>query len=88
VRIKTVLVDDWLTPATVGRQDMALPLMIDPYAVLSVAKDVDLSTICSSHRKLVLKVHSDKIKDEADRAITEDEFHKVLIGFAYHSSQF
>jgi curved DNA-binding protein CbpA len=70
----------------VGRRQTWLP--IDPYAVLGVAKDVDLSTISSSHRKLVLKVHSDRIKDEADRAITQDKFHKVLIGFAYHLSQF
>lgn len=50
---------------------------IDPYAVLGVAKDATLPDIKSAHRKLVLKCHPDKIKDESLRSQAQDEFQKV-----------
>ncbi|PYH97216.1 DnaJ-domain-containing protein [Aspergillus ellipticus CBS 707.79] len=50
---------------------------IDPYAVLGVPKDVTLPDIKSAHRKLVLKWHPDKIKDESLRSKAQDEFQRV-----------
>ncbi|PYH43189.1 J domain-containing protein, partial [Aspergillus saccharolyticus JOP 1030-1] len=50
---------------------------IDPYVVLGVQKDATLADIKSAHRKLVLKCHPDKIKDESQRSQAQDEFQKV-----------
>ncbi|EAW08134.1 J domain-containing protein [Aspergillus clavatus NRRL 1] len=50
---------------------------IDPYAVLGVQKDATLTEIKSAHRKLVLKCHPDKIKDESQRSQAQDEFQRV-----------
>ncbi|RAL09940.1 DnaJ-domain-containing protein [Aspergillus homomorphus CBS 101889] len=50
---------------------------IDPYVVLGVQKDATLADIKSAHRKLVLKCHPDKIKDESQRSKAQDEFQKV-----------
>ncbi len=49
----------------------------DPYLALGVAKDADISAIRSAHRKLVLKYHPDRIKDEAERIKGKDAFPKV-----------
>ncbi|KAL2866705.1 J domain-containing protein [Aspergillus lucknowensis] len=49
----------------------------DPYEVLGVARDATLAEIKSSHRKLVLKCHPDKIKDESLRSQAQDQFQKV-----------
>jgi len=56
---------------------MASPIPPDPYAILGVSKDADLVTIRSAHRKLALKCHPDRIKDEALRDKGKDEFQKV-----------
>ncbi|GAQ44319.1 hypothetical protein AtubIFM55763_011460 [Aspergillus tubingensis] len=56
---------------------MAAAPDIDPYEVLGVARDAALSDIKSAHRKLVLKCHPDKIKDESLRSKAQDEFQKV-----------
>ncbi|GKZ18031.1 hypothetical protein AbraIFM66951_006589 [Aspergillus brasiliensis] len=56
---------------------MAAAPDINPYEVLGVAKDAPLSDIKSAHRKLVLKCHPDKIKDESLRSQAQDEFQKV-----------
>ncbi|CAK97424.1 uncharacterized protein An18g03870 [Aspergillus niger] len=56
---------------------MAAAPDIDPYEVLGVARDAALSDIKSAHRKLVLKCHPDKIKDESLRSQAQDEFQKV-----------
>ncbi len=56
---------------------MASPPPIDPYLALGIPKDADLSTIRSAHRKLVLKFHPDRIKDEAERVKGREEFQKV-----------
>lgn len=50
---------------------------IDPYAVLAVPKDATLPEIKSAHRKLVLKCHPDKIKDESLRNEAQDQFQQV-----------
>ncbi|PLB46835.1 DnaJ-domain-containing protein [Aspergillus steynii IBT 23096] len=50
---------------------------IDPYAVLGVQKDATLPEIKTAHRKLVLKCHPDKIKDESLRSKAQDQFQKV-----------
>ncbi|PYI17817.1 DnaJ-domain-containing protein [Aspergillus japonicus CBS 114.51] len=50
---------------------------IDPYVVLGVQKDATLADIKSAHRKLVLKWHPDKVKDESQRSQAQDEFQKV-----------
>ncbi|KAL2855116.1 hypothetical protein BJX68DRAFT_22693 [Aspergillus pseudodeflectus] len=49
----------------------------DPYETLGVAKDATLADIKSSHRKLALKCHPDKIKDESLRSQAQDQFQKV-----------
>ena len=49
----------------------------DPYAVPGVDKDAELMIIRINHRKLLLKCHPDKIKDEAERAKSIDEFIRV-----------
>jgi curved DNA-binding protein CbpA len=56
---------------------MSSPPPIDPYSALGISKDADLSTIRSAHRKLVLKFHPDRIKDEAERVKGREEFQKV-----------
>ncbi|KAG9248259.1 putative DnaJ like protein subfamily C member 21, partial [Calycina marina] len=56
---------------------MALNLPPDPYKVLGVSKDAKLAEIRSSHRKLVLKCHPDKVQDAALKAVKQDEFQKV-----------
>lgn len=56
---------------------MSSPEPIDPYLALGVPQDATLVQIKSSHRKLVLKFHPDRIKDEAQRAIGREEFEKV-----------
>lgn len=49
----------------------------DPYEALGVTKDATVAEIKSSHRKLVLKCHPDKIKDESRRSEALDQFQKV-----------
>jgi curved DNA-binding protein CbpA len=56
---------------------MSSPIPPDPYLALGVAKDADISAIRSSHRKLALKLHPDRIKDEAEKLRGKDEFQKV-----------
>jgi curved DNA-binding protein CbpA len=56
---------------------MSSPIPPDPYLALGVAKDSDISAIRTSHRKLVLKLHPDRIKDEAEKLRGKDEFQKV-----------
>ncbi len=53
------------------------PLPSDPYEALGVTKDADLSAVRSAHRKLALKHHPDRIKDEAQRERGKDEFQKI-----------
>ncbi len=56
---------------------MSSPPPIDPYLALGISKDADLSTIRGAHRKLVLKFHPDRIKNEAERIRGREEFQKV-----------
>lgn len=56
---------------------MSSPIPPDPYLALGVAKDADISAIRTAHRKLVLKLHPDRIKDEAEKLRGKDEFQKV-----------
>ncbi|KAF7550892.1 hypothetical protein G7Z17_g5415 [Cylindrodendrum hubeiense] len=49
----------------------------DPYAVLGVTKDAQITEIRSAHRKLVLKCHPDKVQDPELKALKQDEFQKV-----------
>jgi curved DNA-binding protein CbpA len=56
---------------------MSSPIPPDPYHALGVLKDADISAIRSAHRKLVLKLHPDRIKDEAEKLKGKDEFQKV-----------
>jgi curved DNA-binding protein CbpA len=53
------------------------PLPPDPYEALGVSKDADLAAVRSAHRKLALKHHPDRIKDEAQREMGKDEFQKI-----------
>lgn len=52
------------------------PITIDPYAVLGIGKDATLAEIKAAHRKLVLKCHPDKVKEE-QREAAQDEFQRV-----------
>jgi curved DNA-binding protein CbpA len=56
---------------------MSSHLPIDPYAVLGVPKDADLSAIRNSFRKLALKYHPDRLKNESERANGLEIFQKV-----------
>lgn len=56
---------------------MSSPPPIDPYLILQIPRDADLSAIRSAHRKLVLRYHPDRIKDEEERAKGREEFQKV-----------
>lgn len=49
----------------------------DPYVVLGVQKDAAIAEIKSAYRKLALKYHPDKIKDDSLRDHAVDEFQKV-----------
>ncbi|KFA76663.1 hypothetical protein S40288_04433 [Stachybotrys chartarum IBT 40288] len=53
------------------------PLPPDPYKILGVSKDAQITEIRSAHRKLVLKCHPDKVQDPALKAQKQDEFQKV-----------
>ncbi len=56
---------------------MSSPPPIDPYLALGISKDADVCAIRSAHRKLVLRFHPDRIKDEAERIKGSEEFQKV-----------
>lgn len=60
---------------------MASPLPPDPYLALSVAKDASASAIKTQYRKLVLKFHPDKVRDESQKSAAADEFHKVQTAY-------
>ncbi|KLJ11385.1 hypothetical protein EMPG_09690 [Blastomyces silverae] len=51
--------------------------ILDPYKVLGITKDATIAEIKSAHRKLALKCHPDKIKDEEQRKEAVPEFQKV-----------
>ncbi|KAF4344305.1 hypothetical protein FBEOM_1699 [Fusarium beomiforme] len=53
----------------------------DPYEILGVAKDAQLSEIRSAHRKLVLKCHPDKVQDPTLKAQKQDEFQRVQTAY-------
>jgi len=50
---------------------------MDPYKVLGVDKDAQITEIRQAHRKLVLKCHPDKVQDPELKALKQDEFQKV-----------
>nr|POF17310.1 putative j domain-containing protein c4h3.01 [Quercus suber] len=60
---------------------MATPLPSDPYLALGVAKDADASAIKTQYRKLALKFHPDKVKDETQKKPAADEFHKIQTAY-------
>lgn len=56
---------------------MASPLPPDPYKALGVTKLSDAVEIKTAYRKLVLKCHPDKVRDDALKATMQEEFTKV-----------
>ncbi|PGH17757.1 hypothetical protein AJ79_00898 [Helicocarpus griseus UAMH5409] len=56
---------------------MPEPLPENPYLVLGVSKDATTAEIKAAHRKLALKCHPDKIKDEEQRKEAIPEFQRV-----------
>lgn len=56
---------------------MSSPFLIDPYLVLNVSKSATITDIRAAHRRLVLKYHPDRIKDEAEQVKGKEEFQKV-----------
>ncbi|KAK1998320.1 DnaJ-domain-containing protein [Colletotrichum falcatum] len=59
----------------------------DPYKILGVSKDAQLSEIRSAHRKLVLKCHPDKVQDPTLKAQKQDEFQKVQQAYELLSNE-
>ncbi|KAI0130016.1 hypothetical protein BJ170DRAFT_681493 [Xylariales sp. AK1849] len=49
----------------------------NPYEILGVAKNAQVTEIRTAHRKLVLKCHPDKVTDPAQKLIKQEEFQKV-----------
>ncbi|WEW55267.1 hypothetical protein PRK78_000696 [Emydomyces testavorans] len=60
---------------------MSSPPPIDPYDTLGVSKDASAAEIKTAYRKLALRYHPDKIKDEAQRIEGQKQFQKI--GAAY-----
>lgn len=60
---------------------MSSPLPPDPYEALSVSKDAEQWQIRTAHRKLVLKHHPDRVKDEALREKSKDVFQKIQLAY-------
>lgn len=60
---------------------MASPLPPDPYAALGVPRNADEATIKSTYRKLALKCHPDKVKDESLKKQKQEEFHKIQTAY-------
>ncbi|KAJ5803243.1 uncharacterized protein N7503_005693 [Penicillium pulvis] len=59
---------------------MSLP-DIDPYDVLGVPRDATLAEVRAAHRKRVLKCHPDKIQDQAQRDVAQEEFQEVQAAY-------
>lgn len=53
----------------------------DPYAALGVAKDATTAAIKQQYRKLVLRLHPDKVQDDALKQAAADQFHKVQTAY-------
>lgn len=49
----------------------------DPYLALGIAKSASLAEIKTAYRKLALKYHPDKIKDESLRSAGQERFQKI-----------
>ncbi|KAI1407627.1 DnaJ-domain-containing protein [Hypoxylon sp. FL1857] len=59
----------------------------DPYKILGVSKDVQLSEIRSAYRKLVLKCHPDKIQDPKLKEEKQKEFQQVQQAYELLSNE-
>ncbi|KAI0490985.1 hypothetical protein F4859DRAFT_30355 [Xylaria cf. heliscus] len=59
----------------------------DPYKVLGVSRDAQITEIRSAHRKLVLKCHPDKIQDPALREAKQVEFQQVQQAYELLSNE-
>ncbi|KAK5463021.1 hypothetical protein LTS15_002733 [Exophiala xenobiotica] len=56
---------------------MASPVPPDPYAALGISKDADSSVVRTAYRKLALKHHPDRIRDERLREKGLEEFRRI-----------
>ncbi|KAJ5656668.1 hypothetical protein N7507_008618 [Penicillium longicatenatum] len=54
---------------------------IDPYVALGVPRDATLAEVRAAHRKRVLKCHPDKIQDQAQRDVAQEEFQEVQAAY-------
>ncbi|KAI3325178.1 hypothetical protein HD806DRAFT_468166 [Xylariaceae sp. AK1471] len=59
----------------------------DPYRILGVSKDAQITEIRSAHRKLVLKCHPDKIQDPALKEAKQNEFQQVQQAYELLSNE-
>ncbi|KAJ3576116.1 hypothetical protein NPX13_g3807 [Xylaria arbuscula] len=59
----------------------------DPYRVLGVSKDAQITEIRSAHRKLVLKCHPDKIQDPTLKEQKQIEFQQVQQAYELLSNE-
>ena len=59
----------------------------DPYRILGVSKDAQITEIRSAHRKLVLKCHPDKIQDPALKEAKQREFQQVQQAYELLSNE-
>lgn len=60
---------------------MASPLPPDPYVALGVPKDSTAAVVKTTYRKLALKYHPDKVKEESQKAEAADQFHKIQTAY-------
>ncbi|KAJ8128898.1 hypothetical protein O1611_g4735 [Lasiodiplodia mahajangana] len=64
-----------------------MTILPDPYKILGVSKDAQITEIRAAHRKLVLKCHPDKIQDPAQKAEKQIEFQQVQQAYELLSNE-
>ncbi|KAI1123000.1 hypothetical protein F5Y10DRAFT_270502 [Nemania abortiva] len=64
-----------------------MTVLTDPYKVLGVPKDAQITEIRAAHRKLVLKCHPDKIQDPALKEAKQLEFQQVQQAYELLSNE-
>ncbi|KAI0117865.1 hypothetical protein GGR51DRAFT_555149 [Nemania sp. FL0031] len=64
-----------------------MTIVPDPYKILGVSKDAQITEIRAAHRKLVLKCHPDKIQDPTLKAEKQIEFQQVQQAYELLSNE-
>lgn len=66
---------------------MATPYQNDPYQILGITKDADISVVRREFRKLALKCHPDKFQDAAVKEVKQHEFSLVYQAYELLSDE-